>query len=367
MLALGESGRFEFKSDVRSVDSKLLAALANWVALAPERGVAHLLVGVAERKDETTGLVFGEPCGLANGLDRTVSRIQDVASQTRPIPVDVFIIEEAVDEPVPFVRVEVRPTMPPHYDDEGRRQTRQGRSTRALTDEELLSIYLDRESGSFAARFRQTTEDLASAVGAVSSQVDQIAMAIQQTIAQPIADLSDTATYAAISASSAEAAAESVADDVRHVEDLVRELNDVVQEMRDNAPESLAARVVRQRRAVWWSFTTDTWKRSSRQAERLAKRLHAFLSTDIALDDAENTWELRIWEDLLTKREDQRSGRGSLKWWGNALLEVNSFLKSPSYQAPELPDMRAELRADFDKALDDPESATYRFVDLLED
>lgn len=187
MLALGESGRYEFKRDAEAVSPKVLAALANWVALDPTREVAHLLVGVDEVEDAKTGLVYGVPCGLPKGLDRAVARIQDIASKTRPIPVEVFIIEEAVDEEVPFLRVEVGPTMPPHFDDEGRRQTRQGRSTRALTDDELLRIYLDREAGSFAARFRQTTTELQSAVGVVGNQVDQIAAGIEKHIAEPIA------------------------------------------------------------------------------------------------------------------------------------------------------------------------------------
>jgi hypothetical protein len=67
MLALGESGRFEFKSDPDAVTVKLLATLANWVALEPEREVAHLLMGVKEIEDVATGLVCGEPCGLPKG------------------------------------------------------------------------------------------------------------------------------------------------------------------------------------------------------------------------------------------------------------------------------------------------------------
>lgn len=192
MLALGESGRYEFKRDVDAVTVGLLAALANWVATDPTREVAHLLVGVDEVEDKTTGLVHRHPFGLPKGLDKAVSRIQDLASKTRPIPVEVFIVEEGVAEPTPFVRVEVRPTMPPHFDDQGRRQTRQGRSTRALTDEELLRIYLDREAGSFAMRFRQVSDELRSAVGAVGSQVDQIADRIEKNVATPITVLSRT-------------------------------------------------------------------------------------------------------------------------------------------------------------------------------
>ncbi|MDT4891215.1 MAG: hypothetical protein QOE97_250, partial [Pseudonocardiales bacterium] len=179
----------------------VLAALANWVASDESRAVAHLLVGVQEVEDHATGLVRGEPCGLPKGLDRAVARIQDLASRTRPIPVDVFIIEEGVAETTPFLRMEVRPTMAPHFDDEGRRQTRNGRSTRALTDEELLQIYLKREAGSFAARFQQVSEALHEAVGGIGSQVESIADAIETTIAQPLTELTETAGYAATAAS----------------------------------------------------------------------------------------------------------------------------------------------------------------------
>lgn len=96
MLALGESGRYEFKRDVEVVTAGLLSALANWVAVDSARDVVHLLVGVDEVEDKDTGLVCGKPYGLPKGLDKAVSRIQDIASKTRPIPVDVFIVEEGV-------------------------------------------------------------------------------------------------------------------------------------------------------------------------------------------------------------------------------------------------------------------------------
>ena len=103
MLALGESGRFEFKRDGDAVTVGLLAALANWVAADPARDVAHLLIGVEEVEDAATGLVSGVPCDLRKGLDRTVARVQDLASRTRPIPVDAFVVEEAVAQDHPFV------------------------------------------------------------------------------------------------------------------------------------------------------------------------------------------------------------------------------------------------------------------------
>lgn len=367
MLAAGESGRFEFKRDADAIAPRLLASLANWVALDSSRDVAYLLVGVEEVEALDTGLVSGVPCGLAKGLDRAVARVQDVASRTRPIPVDVFIVEEGVGEAMPFLRVEVRPTMAPHFDDEGRRQTRQGRSTRALTDDELLRVYLDREAGSFAARFRNTAAELRGAVGAIGSQVDEIADAINHTIAEPLAELAETAEQAAVAASAAESVASTVGYDVNAVEDLLRDLQALVEELQDDSTSTAAAQVARLRMRVWWDFTVDTWQRSSIRAERLAAGLHALLSSDIAIDHARSQWELHVWQDLLADRSEQRRGTGTLKWWHEATKRVRDLLDDPAYRAPELPDMRAEIRADLDRSLDDRTSMTSRFKALLAD
>lgn len=374
MLALGESGRYEFKRDADAVSSGLLAALANWVAADPAREVAHLLIGVDEIEEAATGLVTGVPVGLPKGLDKSVSRIQDVASKTRPIPVETLIVEEGVSQATPFIRVEVRPTMPPHFDDQGRRQTRQGRSTRPLTDEELLRIYLDREAGSFALRFRQTSQGLQSAVGAVSNQVDQIATAIEERIAEPIAQLAATtdeaaaaARSAAGSADSASVSADSIEYEVEDVRRLVQDLKAVVEDLQDDSLQRLAFRVVRLRREVWWEFTVDTWEHKSKRADVLEQKLRELLGSDVALDAARNSWEIRVWEDLLEDRRMQRGHRGTQKWWDAAISAVISCRTEPSYSAPELPELRRALKADLDHELDDPESLTSQFAALVED
>ncbi|NLS11181.1 hypothetical protein HGQ17_14480 [Nesterenkonia sp. MY13] len=374
MLALGESGRYEFKRDAEAVSPKVLSTLANWVALDPTREVAHLLVGVDEVEDAETGLVCGIPCGLPKGLDRAVARLQDIATKTRPIPVDIFIIEEAVNEKVPFLRVEVRPTMPPHFDDEGRRQTRQGRSTRALTDDELLRIYLDREAGSFAARFRQTTTELQSAVGVVGSQVDQIAEGIEKHIAEPIArmtataaEATDAAHSAASAADSANAAADTASYEVEHVQRLVRDLQEVVNDLDEESHQNLVHRVVQVRRKVWWSFTVDTFQHTSARASKLAHQLGELLGRDVSVDPAHNSWELAVWHDLLGDRREQRRSRGTQKWWSEAIAEVQGFLRNPTYAAPDLPDLRTAIQADIDHEVDDPKSMTNQFRALLDD
>lgn len=374
ILSLGESGRFEFKSDADAVTVKLFATLANWVALDPEREVAHLLVGVKEIEDVTTGLVWGEPCGLPKGLDKAVARIQDLASKTRPVPVDAFVIEENVSSEKTFVRVEVRPTMPPHFDDEGRRQTRQGRSTRALTDDELLRVYLDREAGSFAARFRQTSDELRSAVGAIGDQVDDVAAAIEENIAEPIRSLTRTAESAADAARSAESSADSASAsamsaewEVSNVQQLVNGLQDVVEDVRDQTPEGLAFLLATLRRKVWWNFTVDTYEHTSALADQLEQRLRALLTRDMSIDAAHSSWEIGLWEDVLEVRMAKSRQRGSQKWWHATIQTLEEYFGSPSYGVPDLPDLRAALKADLDHELDDPESMTRKFEALLKD
>ncbi|QIM15197.1 hypothetical protein G7067_00255 [Leucobacter insecticola] len=374
MLSLGESGRYEFKSSIDAVTVKLLAALANWVALDPEREVAHLLVGIKEIEDVATGLVCGEPCGLPRGLDKAVARIQDLASKTRPVPVDAFIVEENVSGEMPFVRVELRPTMAPHFDDEGRRQTRQGRSTRALTDDELLRVYLDREAGSFAARFRQTSDELRSAVGAIGDQVDDVAAAIEDNIAEPIRSLTLTAESAADAARSAESSADSASAsamsaewEVSHVNQLVKGLQLAVEDIRDQTSEGHAFHLATLRRKVWWNFTVDTYMHNSKLADQLEQRLRALLTREISIDAVHSSWERGLWEDVLKARTTEGRQSGTQKWWRAMLQTLEEWIGSPSYAAPELPDLRSALKADLDHELDDPESVTRRFEDLVRD
>lgn len=175
LVSAGEGERFEFKRTADAVSAKVLVAAANAVALegAPD-GAVTILVGVDEREDEKTGLVTGEVVGVSaggdpddrDGLERAKSKIRSRASSTRPVPVDITIVEEAVATALPFLRLLIQPSSPPHYTAEGLRVTRQGASTRAITDEELLGLYLDREARAFHERFQSATDGLLRAVEA---------------------------------------------------------------------------------------------------------------------------------------------------------------------------------------------------------
>lgn len=223
-------------------------------------------------------------------------------------------------------------------------------------------------------RFRQVSDELRSAVGAVGSQVDQIAEGIENNVATPILaltrttqDAADAAESASSSADSAASSADTVSYEVEHVQRIVRELQRVVEDIQDDSTQNLAYRVMRLRRKVWWNFTVDTWEHKSKRADQLEARLRELLSGEVSLEADRNTWELRVWQDLLKDRRAQRGERGTQKWWDAAIREVISFMESPAYAAPDLPELRAALKADLDHEIDHPDSVTNLFRRLLGD
>jgi hypothetical protein len=151
------------------------------------------------------------------------------------------------------------------------------------------------------------------------------------------------------------------------VQRLVRELHEVVDEIKDESLESLAFRVFHLRRRVWWNFTVDTWEHKSARADRLEGKLHKLLRGDVSLEAARNIWELRVWQDLLKDRLAQRGQHGTQKWWNEAIREVMSFMEKPAYAPPDLPNLRAALKADLDHELDDSGSLTSQFSALLDE
>lgn len=72
-------------------------------------------------------------------------------------------------------------------------------------------------------------------------------------------------------------------------------------------------------------------------------------------------WVRRVWKDALSDRQEQKQAKGTLKWWTATVKEVTEFMDCPAYQAPELPDLRTELRGNLDTVLDDPDSLTNQF------
>ena len=174
LSAEGESGRFEFKRNAESVKSSVLVAAANWVALSPQtRDKVTLLVGVDEERSAINYRARdGQGRGDSGDLHRHIEKIQNNCRDTFPVPVGLRIIEEGVATTTPFLRLEIWPTFPPHFDSGGRRIVRNNASTRPLVDEELLNLYLDREGEKFEQRFGRTALHLLETLENVSMGVD---------------------------------------------------------------------------------------------------------------------------------------------------------------------------------------------------
>ena len=314
----GESGRFEFKQTSKVVEPAVLVAAANWVALEPTRDVVTILAGVAEVVDDGTGLTRGQPVGLpGNDLSHHVRRIQDYARATLPVPVGVRIIEEGVATPTPFLRIEVWPTRAPHFDGSGRRVTRDGASHRALMDEELMSIYLDRESVQFEARFDKTAKRTIDAVQSIQDGLGGISTEVAR-----LPGLIDNAESAA-------AMAGFEADDAkRAIEDLGRRMDarfDALEKRLahhlNRTPLFVLLRLRHVRGRAWRAFCVDRVLRPSKAAERLAPRLLAMLNEPLAIEEhVRNLIELEGWEAVVKERKGRRPA--SMRWWASEAKKI---------------------------------------------
>lgn len=303
LKAEGESGRFEFKQTARSVKPEVLCAAANWVALDPSREHVTLLVGVEEKEDPATGLVTGSVIAGGLNLQKAVETIQNLVRETRPVPVNVTIIEEGVATSAPFVRLEIRPTFAPHYDAEGRRQTRNNASTRPLTDEELLDLYLDREAAKFEQRFQRTAQRLTNQLATIGDDVDYLRGDLStldsnvEQVSDGLMRLQDSSWTAADEAEESRSVAERIESDL---EELGRDLLG----QRDDSPPGLYFRVMDMRWTVWDAFACDAAYRPTRATDKLTARLKTILENPISPHDwLANMNEISFWADALRRRD----------------------------------------------------------------
>lgn len=207
------------------------------------------------------------------------------------MPVGLTIVEEGVATDKPFLRLEIRPTFPPHYDGKGRRVTRDGAATRSLTDEELLDIYLDREAAKFEQRFQQTAKT-------VLARLDELAEGVPE-----VSDELGSASSAAWEAASNADDSTSVA---RMLEDDIESLFDFAEEQALLTLPQLYFRLVEKRQVVWSAFSKDAASRPTKATDGLIERLRKQLEQAIDPNDwASNLGELQFWKAVLEERGDR--------------------------------------------------------------
>jgi hypothetical protein len=324
LAAEGESGRFEFNQTAEAVSPDVLVAAANWAAMNDVDYVT-LLVGVAEREDPDSGLVSGKIIGLRN-LARAIHAIQSRCVETQPVPIGLTLIEEGVATPTPFLRLKIRPTAAPHYDDKGRRVTRNNASTRPLTDQELLDLYLDREAEKFEQRFQRTAGEVLKRLGQVSAGVEE---------------LLDDLGYAGSAASEAVDEAQQSKFVAERTEHRLEQLHDLIEGVEQNTPYSFFMRLGDVRLEVWLAFAEDAAVRPTKKTDQLIDRLSEQLQRPIDGNQwVVNCIELQFWRDAL----ERRGKRGTMTSWAREIATRERFDYTTVWPLGErVNDLRAEL------------------------
>lgn len=340
----GESGRFEFKQTVDAVKPDVLVAAANAVVVdAIQEGFVTILVGVAEKENPTTGAVTGKVIGITNHaqaearrsrVEKAKSQIRDRAAATRPVPVDLTIIEENVGTTKPFLRLHVAPSYIPHHTADGKRVTRYGASTRAIEDEELLDLYLRREAIEFERRFRTVADSLEDRLHQVASTVDDLGGNIEERLRQ----IDQLARHTAEEAEEGRTYAEEAAEAVSLV---------LTQQEFGDAVSAIFERLSMTHEGTWWALRQrreHVWLVFSLVAERkdgspawetATTRVRRFLDSDFAVSDyIANRREIEEWAD-------QVAGDPPAEWsarrWGQAVQAVERVRRSglPPVTDPE--------------------------------
>ncbi|MBO0883234.1 MAG: hypothetical protein J2P17_23435, partial [Mycobacterium sp.] len=283
--------------------------------------------------------------GLSD-LERSVETIQNSVRETRPVPVSVTIVEEAVETSKPFLRLKIRPTFPPHFDAEGRRQTRNNASTRPLTDEELLDLYLDREAAKFEQRFQQTADRVTSHLGDIEGAIDRVTGDLgaidtnMERMSEDFGQLHQAAWNAAEEAEESRSLAE-------QLESEITDLKRHVLGQGDDSPSGLYFRVMGSRWTVWDTFSQDAAYRPTKTTDQLAARLKRLLEEPVPSDDwLTNMDEISSWNDVLRRR----GNRWTMTAWSREIERAEN--RTPGAAGPVMDDDRISYyRAERDRIM----------------
>lgn len=164
-MASGESKDVDYKESVKGLHAEDLTAFAN-----SESGGA-ILIGVREATGPH-GKQVGEPTG--HPID-DASRLQilDKALSCSP-PVLVELYSENLDH-LPFYRVEIPSgAQKPYATGSGTYKIREDGRNSSLLPEQLLNMFLERESAEFRSRFSEATGKLESSMAEALELVENL-------------------------------------------------------------------------------------------------------------------------------------------------------------------------------------------------
>lgn len=166
----------EFKRNTKGVKSNSLVAFAN------SNSVGSILIGVDE-KPSNKSLESGVICGCPI-TDSERLKIQNMAADCNP-PIPLDIITENTNK-IPFFRIEIPSGKnKPYCTKGGEYKIREDGRSRALHQDELLAIFMNKEGEKFLSQFKKSVSDLEDKVksmnSTIKSEIDNLFSGIENT------------------------------------------------------------------------------------------------------------------------------------------------------------------------------------------
>lgn len=175
LLASPEGFDVDFKSDAEGIKQKDLIAFAN------SANGGTILVGVEEYTN-ASGVQRGRVCGCSVD-DGSALKIRNQAADCIP-PIELEMITENINEK-PIFRLEIpQSNKAPHCTKKGEYSIRSDRRTRGLFPEELLAIFLQKESEQFLDKFRQAITETEEKIDEMRYQLSADTIEIHDIVSQ---------------------------------------------------------------------------------------------------------------------------------------------------------------------------------------
>lgn len=181
LLSRSEGIDVEFKRDIEGLKQDVLVSFAN------SKFGGNILIGVQEY-NSADGTQKGKVYGCKVG-DRVKTSIQNLANQSIP-PIPILIFTENLSTDKPVIRVKVPSGKDkPYCTSSGVYCTRTDGAKRLLHPDELLDIFLEKESKKFFKKFNDVTEKLDKKIDEVTTSLDLIDDKLEQKVNAAIKDI----------------------------------------------------------------------------------------------------------------------------------------------------------------------------------
>lgn len=181
LLQKSEGIDVEFKRDIEGLKQDVIVSFAN------SKYGGEVLIGVLEI-EALDGTQKGKVYGCKVG-DKIKTSIQNLANQTIP-PIPILIFTENLATKTPIIRVKIESGRDkPYCTASGVYCTRTDGAKRLLHPDELLDIFLEKESKKFFEKFNDVTLKLNRRIDEVTLTLDKIDKRLVKKVDNAIDDI----------------------------------------------------------------------------------------------------------------------------------------------------------------------------------